>query len=123
MEDYSEKESTIPLNRTGKVHLTQANGHLYSGSQSLLYRARLEDHGTNLTCTVLQLDHLGSVLYSSTISLQLEVAELVPFSQPGVLEERIGIISAIILAIIFIILVFILVTKRRRKVVKYAAVA
>ena len=43
------------------------------------------------------------------------------------LEEQIGIISAIILAIIFIILVFILVavvvTKRRRKVVKYAAVA
>ena len=76
---------------------------------------------TNLSCTVVQLDHVGSVLYSSTISLQLEVSELVIYSQgSGVLEERIGIISGIILAVIFIILIFILtallLTRRRKKV-------
>ena len=67
------------------------------------------------------MDHVGSVLYSSTISLQLEVSELVIYSQgSGVLEERIGIISGIILAVIFIILIFILtallLTRRRKKV-------
>merc|ERR1711974_507501 len=95
--------------------------------QSLRYVGRLQDHGTNLTCTVVQLDHLGSVLYSSTISLQLEVSELVIYSQgSGVLEERIGIISGIILAVIFIILIFILtallLTRRRKKVPKYESV-
>ena len=69
------------------------------------------------------MDHVGSVLYSSTISLQLEVSELVIYSQgSGVLEERIGIISGIILAVIFIILIFILtallLTRRRKKVRK-----
>jgi hypothetical protein len=73
------------------------------------------------------LDHLGTVLYSSTISLQLEVSELVIYSQgSGVLEERIGIISGIILAVIFIILIFILtallLTRRRKKVPKYESV-
>ena len=85
------------------------------------YTGRLGDHLTNLSCTVVQLDHVGSVLYSSTISLQLEVSELVIYSQgSGVLEERIGIISGIILAVIFIILIFILtallLTRRRKKV-------
>ena len=70
---------------------------------------------------MVQLDHVGSVLFSSTISLQLEVSELVIYSQgSGVLEERIGIISGIILAVIFIILIFILtallLTRRRKKV-------
>ena len=101
--------------------LLQSGGHLYHGQQSLRYVGRLQDHGTNLTCTVVQLDHLGTVLYSSTISLQLEVSELVIYSQgSGVLEERIGIISGIILAVIFIILIFILtallLTRRRKKV-------
>ena len=92
-----------------QVTLLQSGGHLYHGQQSLRYVGRLQDHGTNLTCTVVQLDHLGTVLYSSTISLQLEVSELVIYSQgSGVLEERIGIISGIILAVIFIILIFIL---------------
>ena len=100
--------------------LLQSGGHLYHGQQSLRYVGRLQDHGTNLTCTVVQLDHLGTVLYSSTISLQLEVSELVIYSQgSGVLEERIGIISGIILAVIFIILIFILtallLTRRRKK--------
>ena len=104
-----------------QVTLLQSGGHLYHGQQSLRYMARLQDHGTNLTCTVVQLDHLGTVLYSSTISLQLEVSELVIYSQgSGVLEERIGIISGIILAVIFIILIFILtallLTRRRKKV-------
>ena len=67
------------------------------------------------------MDHVGSVLYSSTISLQLEVSEMVIYSQgSGVLEERIDIISGIILAVIFIILIFILtallLTRRRKKV-------
>merc|ERR1712233_64603 len=76
--------------------------------------------GTNLTCTVVQLDHLGTVLYSSTISLQLEVSELVIYSQgSGVLEERIGIISFIILIFIFTAL---LLTRRRKKVPKYESV-
>ena len=104
-----------------QVTLLQSGGHLYHGQQSLRYVGRLQDHGTNLTCTVVQLDHLGTVLYSSTISLQLEVSELVIYSQgSGVLEERIGIISGIILAVIFIILIFILtallLTKKRKKV-------
>ena len=104
-----------------QVTLLQSGGHLYHGQQSLRYVGRLQDHGTNLTCTVVQLDHLGTVLYSSTISLQLEVSELVIYSQgSGVLEERIGIISGIILAVIFIILIFILtallLTRRRKKV-------
>ena len=104
-----------------QVTLLQSGGHLYHGQQSLRYVGRLQDHGTNLSCTVVQLDHLGTVLYSSTISLQLEVSELVIYSQgSGVLEERIGIISGIILAVIFIILIFILtallLTRRRKKV-------
>ena len=104
-----------------QVTLLQSGGHLYHGQQSLRYVGRLQDHGTNLTCTVVQLDHLGTVLYSSTISIQLEVSELVIYSQgSGVLEERIGIISGIILAVIFIILIFILtallLTRRRKKV-------
>ena len=102
------------------MSLSQSGSHLYTGSQSLLYQARLEDQGTNITCTVRQMDHLGGIIYSSTISLQLEVAELVIYSQEsGVLEERIGIISGVILAIIFIILIFILIalllTRRRKK--------
>ena len=81
---------------------------------------------TNLSCTVVQLDHVGSVLFSSTISLQLEVSELVIYSQgSGVLEERIGIISGIILAVIFIILIFILLsiflTRRRKADKKYSS--
>jgi len=121
------EEEAIPLNNTSKVTLLQSGGHLYHGQQSLRYVARLQDHGTNLTCTVVQLDHLGTVLYSSTISLQLEVSELVIYSQgSGVLEERIGIISGIILAVIFIILIFILtallLTRRRKKVPKYESV-
>jgi len=122
-----EEEEAIPLNTTSKVTLLQSGGHLYHGQQSLRYVGRLQDHGTNLTCTVVQLDHLGTVLYSSTISLQLEVSELVIYSQgSGVLEERIGIISGIILAVIFIILIFILtallLTKKRKKVPKYESV-
>ena len=106
---------------SSQVTLLQSGGHLYHGQQSLRYVGRLQDHGTNLSCTVVQLDHLGTVLYSSTISLQLEVSELVIYSQgSGVLEERIGIISGIILAVIFIILIFILtallLTRRRKKV-------
>jgi len=122
-----EEEEAIPLNTTSKVTLLQSGGHLYHGQQSLRYVGRLQDHGTNLTCTVVQLDHLGTVLYSSTISIQLEVSELVIYSQgSGVLEERIGIISGIILAVIFIILIFILtallLTRRRKKVPKYESV-
>ena len=104
-----------------QVKLRQHGGHLYHGQQGLRYVGRLQDHGTNLTCTVVQLDHLGTVLYSSTISLQLEVSEVV-ISTEGIrgLEERIGIISGIILAVIFIILIFILtallLTRKRKKV-------
>ena len=104
-----------------QVTLLQSGGHLYHGQQGLRYVGRLQDHGTNLTCTVVQLDHLGTVLYSSTISLQLEVSEAV-ISTEGIrgLEERIGIISGIILAVIFIILIFILtallLTRKRKKV-------
>jgi len=120
-----EEEEAIPLNTTTKVTLLQSGGHLYHGQQGLRYVGRLQDHGTNLTCTVVQLDHLGTVLYSSTISLQLEVSEAV-ISTEGIrgLEERIGIISGIILAVIFIILIFILtallLTRKRKK--KYVSV-
>jgi len=127
LELFNPDQGAIPLNTTSKVTLMQSGGHLYHGQQSLRYTGRLGDHLTNLSCTVVQLDHVGSVLYSSTISLQLEVSELVIYSQgSGVLEERIGIISGIILAVIFIILIFILtallLTRRRKKVPKYESV-
>ena len=108
------------------MSLSQSRSHLYTGSQSLLYQARLEDQATNITCTVIQLDHLERTIYSSTISLQLEVAELVIYSQgSGIIEERIGIISGIILAIIFIILLLILIAlflTRRKKDPQYTIV-
>ena len=94
--------------------------YLYSGSQSLVYRANMSDNGTTILCRVQQSTADGSVLYTSTVQLQLHVEQLI-MSQNTAIEERIGIISGIILAIIFIILIFILIAfllTRRRKVNK-----
>ena len=98
--------------------------HLYSGSQSLLYRGSLSDNGTIILCRVQQSTADGAVLYTSTVQLQLLVRELV-VSQSTAMEERIGIISGIILAIIFIILIFILIaillTRRLKQNGKYSS--
>jgi len=124
----SHTHTHIQLNRTGEVSLVQSGGHLYHGKQSLSYTARLQDHGTNVTCTVTQLDRVGGILYMSSITLQLEVSELVVYSQGSeVLEERIAIISGVMLAIIFIILIFVLIalllSRKRKKEPKYQAVS
>merc|ERR1712126_152429 len=124
----SQTHTPIQLNRTGQVSLVQSGGHLYQGQQSLSYTARLQDHGTNITCTVRQLDREGGILYMSSITLQLEVSELVVYSQGNeVLEERIAIISGVILAIIFIILIFVLIalllSRKRKKEPKYQSVS
>merc|ERR1719334_1511912 len=124
----SQTHKPIQLNRTGQVSLVQSGAHLYHGQQSLSYTARLQDHGTNITCTVRQLDREGGILYMSSITLQLEVSELVVYSQGSeVLEERIAIISGVILAIIFIILIFVLIaillSRKRKKEPKYQSVS
>ena len=80
----------------------------------------MSDNGTTILCRVQQSTADGSVLYTSTVQLQLHVEQLI-MSQNTAIEERIGIISGIILAIIFIILIFILIAfllTRRRKVNK-----
>ena len=80
----------------------------------------MSDNGTTILCRVQQSTADGSVLYTSTVQLQLHVEQLI-MSQNTAIEERIGIISGIILAIVFIILIFILIAfilTRRRKVDK-----
>jgi len=52
--DRTETPTQIQLNRTGEVSLLQSGAHLYHGQQSLSYTARLQDHGSNITCTVRQ---------------------------------------------------------------------
>ena len=92
--------------------------------QSLIYRANLSDNGTTIECRGYQSTADGAVLYTSTIELQLNVEELI-VSQSTALEERIGIISGIILAITFFILIFILLTivlsRRRKDTKKYSS--
>ena len=68
----------LPLSQ---ITLLQSGGHLYHGQQGLVYTGRLSDHLANLTCTVVQLDRLGQVLYYNTIQLQLHVSELVVYAQ------------------------------------------
>ena len=98
--------------------------HLYSGSQSLLYRGSLSDNGTIILCRVQQSTADGAVLYTSTVQLQLLVDQLI-VSKSMAREERIGVISGIILAIIFIILIFILIaillTRRLKQNGKYSS--
>jgi len=118
--------SSLITNRTGKAIYSLVPGsHLYSGSQSLLYRGSLSDNGTIILCRVQQSAADGAVLYTSTVQLQLLVDQLI-VSQSMAMEERIGIISGIILAIIFIILMFIMIalflTKRRKQKAKYSSV-
>ena len=82
----------------------------------------MSDNGTIIQCSGYQRTLDGTILYQSSVQLQLNVKELV-VSQNTVIEERIGIISCIILAIIFIILIFILIavllTRRRKLSKKY----
>ena len=92
--------------------------------QSLLYTAHLADNGTTVQCRGYQSSVDGVVLYTSTIELQLNIKELV-VSKSIAIEEKIGIISGIILAIIFIILMFIIITiiltRRRKDKTKYSS--
>ena len=85
----------------------------------------MSDNGTTILCRVQQSTADGSVLYTSTVQLQLHVEQLI-MSQNTAIEERIGIISGIILAIIFIILIFILtaflLTSRRKVNKQYSSV-
>eukprot|EP00092_Neocalanus_flemingeri_P070795 GFUD01086924.1.p1 GENE.GFUD01086924.1~~GFUD01086924.1.p1 ORF type:complete len:574 (+),score=114.66 GFUD01086924.1:113-1834(+) len=124
---YPDESSDSSItNRTGKATYSLTHGsHLYSGSQSLLYRANMSDNGTTILCRVQQSTADGSVLYTSTVQLQLHVEQLI-MSQTTAIEENIGIISGIILAIIFIILIFILIafllTRRRKLDKKYSSV-
>merc|ERR1719483_1105461 len=93
-------------NKTGKVFYSSSPAsHLYSGSQSLIYRANLSDNGTTIECRGYQSSADGVMLYTNSVQILLHVEELV-VSQSTAIEERIGIISGIILAIIFIILIF-----------------
>jgi len=85
------------------------------------------DHGANISCTVHQIDRTGGILFSSSVSLQLDISELVVYSQGSeVLDERLAVISGIILAVIFVILIFILtallLTRRRKKSPAYEPV-
>ena len=106
-------------------YTTVPGSHLYSGSQSLLYRGSLSDNGTIILCRVQQSTANGAVLYTSTVQLQLMVDQLI-VNKSMAMEERIGIISGIILTIIFIILIFILIalllTRRRKQKAKYSHV-
>lgn len=118
-----EQSDYLIANKTGKTTYTTTPGsHLYSASQGLLYRANMSDNGTIIQCSGYQRTLDGTILYQSSVQLQLNVKELV-VSQNTVIEERIGIISGIILAIIFIILIFILIavllTRRRKLSKKY----
>ena len=92
--------------------------------QSLLYTAHLADNGTTVQCRGYQSSVDGVVLYTSTIELQLNIKELI-VSKSIAIEEKIGIISGIILAIIFIILMFIIITiiltRRRKDKTKYSS--
>ena len=92
--------------------------------QSLLYTAHLADNGTTIQCRGYQSSVDGTVLYTSTIELQLNIKELI-VSKSTAIEEKIGIISGIILAIIFIILMFIIITiiltRRRKDKTKYSS--
>eukprot|EP00091_Calanus_sinicus_P016520 TRINITY_DN35924_c0_g1_i1.p2 TRINITY_DN35924_c0_g1~~TRINITY_DN35924_c0_g1_i1.p2 ORF type:complete len:160 (+),score=30.05 TRINITY_DN35924_c0_g1_i1:72-482(+) len=70
--------SSLTINRTGKATYSLAPGfHLYSGSQSLLYRGSLSDNGTIILCRVQQSTADGALLYTRTVQLQLMVRELV----------------------------------------------
>ena len=85
--------------------------------QSLLYRGNLSDNGTTILCRGYQSKADGDVLYYSTAQLQLNVKEIV-LSQSTAMEERIGFISGIILAIILMLFIFVLLIfllSRRRK--------
>merc|ERR1719483_864398 len=113
----------IFANNTRQATFSQIPGsNLYSGSQSLTYRASISDNGTIIKCRIQQRTADGSVLYTSDVELQLHVQHMI-IIQNMAMEERIGVISGIILAIIFIILIFILIafflTKRRKQNKKY----
>jgi len=74
------------------------------------YKAQLRDDGKDLKCTATQVNRDGrSILYKHTETIKLHVEKLIiPASNS--LTQKIGIISAVLLAIIFLILccVFIL---------------
>lgn len=119
------EEDDITVNKTGDILYSIVPGsHLYSMSQSLLYTAHLADNGTTVQCRAYQSSVDGTVLYTSTIELQLNIKELI-VSKSTAIEEKIGIISGIILAIIFIILMFIIITiiltRRRKDKTKYSS--
>jgi len=115
------------LTKEAVIYSSQKSTHLFDGEQSLFYHANLSDSGTNLTCLVIQnwdKSEGAKEIYSQTISLQLEVTEMVLLQSTLMLDKTIGIITGLLLAAIFIILIFILIVivfsrKREDKLRKY----
>lgn len=124
------------LNSTRKAVYSLGGGsHLYSGSQTVDYKANLSHNSSVLVCKINQIPDEATTtnnnnnnnqdpLYSGSIHLRLRISPQVIIGSNTHIHESIGVISGIILAIIFIILIFILLsiflTKRRKSNKKYS---
>jgi len=116
------------LNNTRKAVYSLGGGsHLYSGSQTVDYKADLTHNNSVLVCKIKQVPEEAEnqkALYSGSVHLRLRISPQVIIGSNTHIHESIGVISGIILAIIFIILIFILVsiflTRRRKTNKKYS---